>query len=90
MCRSCRPWTEKNRHTHRLTEYVKGFGLDDLGLSEGHQKLLLDAARKTLWNDPGGQWFETGKTTTLYGARHLLNEPEINITTIEDPVKYKF
>ncbi len=30
----------------------------------------------------------SGKTTTLYGALTLLNEPERNILTVEDPVEY--
>lgn len=30
-----------------------------------------------------------GKTTTLYSALSLLNKPEINITTVEDPVEIR-
>ena len=30
-----------------------------------------------------------GKTTTLYSALALLNKPEINITTVEDPVEIR-
>ena len=30
----------------------------------------------------------SGKTTTLYAALHKLNQPEVNIITIEDPVEY--
>jgi type IV pilus assembly protein PilB len=30
----------------------------------------------------------SGKTTTLYALMNLLNKPEVNITTIEDPVEY--
>ncbi len=30
-----------------------------------------------------------GKTTTLYSALSLLNRPEINITTVEDPVEIR-
>jgi type IV pilus assembly protein PilB len=32
----------------------------------------------------------SGKTTTLYGALHDINEAQRNITTIEDPVEYVF
>jgi type IV pilus assembly protein PilB len=32
----------------------------------------------------------SGKTTTLYGALHDINEAHRNITTIEDPVEYVF
>lgn len=31
----------------------------------------------------------SGKTTTLYGALTELNEPEIKIITVEDPVEYR-
>ncbi|RZO66650.1 MAG: type II secretion system protein GspE [Parvularculaceae bacterium] len=30
----------------------------------------------------------SGKTTTLYGALSLLNDPALNILTVEDPVEY--
>ncbi|MBI4239903.1 type II/IV secretion system protein [Candidatus Uhrbacteria bacterium] len=72
-----------------LTEYVRGFTLTDLGLSEHHQKMLIAAAEKPfgmiLVVGPTG----SGKTTTLYGLLKYLNKPDINITTIEDPVEYK-
>ena len=32
----------------------------------------------------------SGKTTTLYAALSEINDPERNITTIEDPVEYVF
>lgn len=31
----------------------------------------------------------SGKTTTLYGALTLLNDPEKNLITVEDPVEYR-
>ena len=31
----------------------------------------------------------SGKTTTLYGALHLLNSPDKKIITVEDPVEYR-
>jgi type II secretory ATPase GspE/PulE/Tfp pilus assembly ATPase PilB-like protein len=31
-----------------------------------------------------------GKTTTLYALLQILNTPDVNITTIEDPVEYEF
>ncbi|MBI1806239.1 MAG: type II/IV secretion system protein [Ignavibacteria bacterium] len=30
----------------------------------------------------------SGKTTTLYAALNHINQPEVNITTIEDPIEY--
>jgi len=72
-----------------LSAYVKGFNLYDLGLAPYQQKLLEAAARKPfgmiLVTGPTG----SGKTTTLYAILKLLNNPEVNITTIEDPVEYK-
>lgn len=72
-----------------LAEYMKSFSLDDLGLSKTNQKLILQAAEKPfgmiLVTGPTG----SGKTTTLYALIKYLNNPEINITTIEDPVEYK-
>jgi len=31
----------------------------------------------------------SGKTTTLYSIVSILNKPEVNISTVEDPVEYK-
>lgn len=31
----------------------------------------------------------SGKTTTLYGCINYINRPDLNITTIEDPVEYR-
>ena len=31
----------------------------------------------------------SGKTTTLYAILNVLNRPEVNITTIEDPIEYR-
>jgi len=72
-----------------LSEYVRGFTLSDLGLSSGDQKIIREAAEKPfgmiLVTGPTG----SGKTTTLYALIKILNTPEVNITTIEDPVEYK-
>lgn len=72
-----------------LAQYVKGLTLADLGLSAKDQKSLDDAARKPfgmiLVTGPTG----SGKTTTLYSVLRILNQPGVNITTIEDPVEFK-
>jgi len=72
-----------------LTEYVGGYSMQELGLSDDHRNLLLDAADKPfgmiLVVGPTG----SGKTTTLYSLLRQLNSPDVNITTIEDPVEYK-
>lgn len=72
-----------------LASYVKGLKMDDLGLSSYHQEILKEVAHKPfgmiLVTGPTG----SGKTTTLYAVLKMLNRPEVNITTIEDPVEYK-
>lgn len=72
-----------------LMSYVQGFSLSDLGLSPRHQATLEEAAQKPfgmiITSGPTG----SGKTTTLYSLIKKLNRPDINITTIEDPVEYK-
>ena len=72
-----------------LSAYVQGFSLGDLGLSPTHQQLLKQAAEKPfgmiLVAGPTG----SGKTTTLYALLKLVNSPDVNITTIEDPVEYR-
>jgi len=72
-----------------LSKYVRGFNLSNLGLSTANEKILLDASSKPfgmiLVVGPTG----SGKTTTLYSLIRILNKPQINIATIEDPAEYK-
>ncbi|MEM9989573.1 MAG: type II secretion system ATPase GspE, partial [Pseudomonadota bacterium] len=62
--------------------------LDTLGMPPS----ILDRF-KTVLKKPNGVILVTGptgsgKTTTLYGALSLLNDPGVNILTVEDPVEY--
>lgn len=72
-----------------LSSYVRDFGLDDVGLSKINQEILMKNSKKPfgmiLVTGPTG----SGKSTTLYALLKILNNPELNITTIEDPVEYK-
>lgn len=72
-----------------LGSYVQGLTFNDLGLTPKNQELLREAADKPfgmiLVVGPTG----SGKTTTLYSLLKMLNTPDTNITTIEDPVEYK-
>lgn len=72
-----------------LSEYVSSFTLADLGLSPSYQQILAEAARKPfgmiLVSGPTG----CGKSTTLHALLRTINNTEINITTIEDPVEFK-
>lgn len=72
-----------------LSEYVRALTLADLGCSEDNRKVLEQASRKPfgmiLTTGPTG----SGKSTTLYALLKLRNHPDVNISTIEDPVEYK-
>lgn len=72
-----------------LSSYVQGLTLAELGLSEAHYELLKTTADKPFGMivvvGPTG----SGKSTTLYGLLKILNQSDVNITTIEDPVEYK-
>jgi type IV pilus assembly protein PilB len=72
-----------------LSNYAKNMGLDGLGLSTEDFTLIEKAYKKTfgmiLTTGPTG----SGKTTTLYSILKTLHTPEVNITTIEDPVEYR-
>lgn len=72
-----------------LSSYVQSYSLADIGLDNTHRALIETYANKPfgmiLTVGPTG----SGKTTTLYSLLKLLNKPNVNITTIEDPVEYK-
>jgi type IV pilus assembly protein PilB len=62
-------------------------GVESLGFDENQKKHFLEAIAKPygmiLVTGPTG----SGKTVTLYTALNLLNQPEVNISTAEDPVE---
>ncbi len=72
-----------------LKESVSGFTLEVLGFhGEGLEKIYNAMKHKTgmiLTTGPTG----SGKTTTLYTLLDGLNEPGVNISTIEDPIEYQ-
>lgn len=72
-----------------LGAYVQSFTFADIGLDEAHRELIERSMAKPfgmiLTVGPTG----SGKTTTLYALLKSLNKPDVNITTIEDPVEYK-
>ncbi len=59
--------------------------LDHLGYGPQEKQRMLEAIHKTqgliLVTGPTG----SGKSQSLYACLHLLNRPEINIATVEDP-----
>ena len=60
-----------------------------LGFSQKEQVIIQHSSRRPhgmiLVTGPTG----SGKTTTLYSVLNYLDAPEINITTVEDPVEYQ-
>ncbi len=72
-----------------LAYYVRGLTLHDLGFSDDHRNFVEESSRKPFGMILAAGPTGSGKTTTLYAITKLLNSPEINITTIEDPVEYK-
>jgi len=71
-----------------LSEKARKLSLEDLGLLPRNLKKVRDAIKRPygmiLATGPTG----SGKTTSLYSILKILNKPEINICTIEDPVEY--
>ena len=72
-----------------LNESVKALNLEQLGLQEKPFKIL-----KTNIEKPHGMILVTGptgsgKTTTLYTIMNVLNKPEVNISSVEDPIEYR-
>ena len=72
-----------------LRESVSGFTLEYLGFhGEGLERIHHAATLTTgmiLTTGPTG----SGKTTTLYTILDILNQPDVNISTIEDPIEYQ-
>jgi len=66
----------------------KPLSLEELGMMEDMTRIVKENIQKTygmfLVTGPTG----SGKTTTLYSILNMLNRPEVNIVTIEDPIEY--
>lgn len=72
-----------------LRETGEGFTLDVLGFHGETLERIHTAMKQTtgiiLISGPTG----SGKTTTLYTILDILNTPDVNISTIEDPIEYQ-
>ncbi|HBS47582.1 TPA: type II secretion system protein GspE [Candidatus Dependentiae bacterium] len=71
-----------------LDKGKEAFKLENLGMRPEDLKIVLD-----LISRPNGIFFVTGptgsgKTSTLYAILNKLNQPNVNIITVEDPVEY--
>lgn len=72
-----------------LHEGTKAFSLDALGFLDKIRTKIERAITKPhgmiLVTGPTG----SGKTTTLYSVLGILNQPGVNISTVEDPIEYR-
>ena len=72
-----------------LRENRSGFSLEGIGFHGSTLDRVHRATRATtgiiLVTGPTG----SGKSTTLYTVLDILNTPEVNISTIEDPIEYQ-
>ena len=72
-----------------LPETAKAIDLKKLGFHGRQLELIDEKLKKTmgliLITGPTG----SGKTTTLYSMMDILNEPGVNISTVEDPIEYQ-
>lgn len=63
--------------------------LDDLGFGPANRARFAQSYAKPygmiLVTGPTG----SGKSTTLYATLNILNKPEVNVITVEDPVEYR-
>ncbi len=70
-----------------LDSSAANVGIDQLGMEVEQKEAFLDCIKKPygmiLVTGPTG----SGKTVSLYSALNILNEPGINISTVEDPVE---
>lgn len=71
-----------------LESSQKPLSLEELGMSPEVAKIVSDNLKKSygmlISCGPTG----SGKTTTLYALMNMLNRPEVNVTTVEDPIEY--
>jgi type IV pilus assembly protein PilB len=72
-----------------LRENAHGYTLDGLGFhGEALERIHTSMKQRTgmiLAAGPTG----SGKTTTLYTMLDILNTPDVNISTVEDPIEYQ-
>ena len=72
-----------------LRDSISGFTLESVGFHGSGLERMHEAMRKTtgmiLSCGPTG----AGKSTTLYTLLDIVNTPDVNISTIEDPIEYQ-
>jgi len=72
-----------------LRDSISGFSLESIGFHGAALEHMHDAMKKTtgliLTTGPTG----AGKSTTLYTLLDIVNTPNVNISTVEDPIEYQ-
>ena len=71
-----------------LESSQKPLSLEELGMTPEVANIVSNNLKKSygmlISCGPTG----SGKTTTLYALMNMLNRPEVNVTTVEDPIEY--
>jgi type IV pilus assembly protein PilB len=72
-----------------LNESAKGLTFEEMGFYGKGLEIIHSQIKK-----PNGMILVTGptgsgKTSTLYTVMDILNTPEVNISTVEDPIEYR-
>ena len=72
-----------------LRDSVSGYTLEGIGFHGESLERIHEASKRAngmiLTTGPTG----SGKTTTLYTILDILNTPDVNISTVEDPIEYQ-
>ncbi len=84
------PTSHGERITIRLLDKsAMALSLDAIGMADDHLRVVNEVIRRPhgifLVTGPTG----SGKTTTLYSSLATINQPNLNILTVEDPVEYQ-
>ena len=84
------PLSSTEKVVMRILDSTKGApALEDLGFNSVAMDSIKRSIKKTngiiLVSGPTG----SGKSTTLYGSLTKLNQPDVNILTVEDPVEQR-
>jgi len=79
---------DENVTLRMLLESTRPLPLEELGLTGKNAAIISENLKKSygmmLITGPTG----SGKSTTLYSILNILNSPEVNIWTLEDPIEY--
>ena len=66
----------------------KPLALEEIGMLDDMVKIVEEALKKSFGMVVSCGPTGSGKTTTLYSILNMLNKPEVNMVTVEDPIEY--